>query len=292
MTKENHESISSDSSLCAEHVRQYDPDRYLCAMFSPPPTRQALMSLFAFNSELAMIRDRVNERLLGEIRFQWWREQIDRSFAGSGRPEGIAGALHDFINRFKPSKDQFEILIENRIRDLSDDLFEDTPAFERYCSGSTTPLIRMSLLPITSGAPDDPALDTVTHHAGIAWAATGLIRAIPSLAAHGRCMIPLSLLEHNGVTRETIYAQQARPSLKRIVEETVSQAEHHLNSARTYIRAIDPTLFPAFLPLAMADFYLSTIRKSGFDPFHARVQQPNNAVRALRLMYAAWRKQC
>jgi len=258
------------------------------------------MSLYAFNSELAMIRERVNERLLGEMRIQWWREQIDRSFAGSGRPEGIAGALYDFINRFKPSQDQFEILIENRVRDLSDDLFEDTAAFERYCSGSTTPLIRMSLLPIafpitppvTSGAPDDPALDTAIHHAGIAWATTGLIRAMPSLAAHGRCMIPVSLLEHYGVTRETIYAEQTRPSLKRVVEETVSRAEHHLNSARTQIRTIDPALFPAFLPLTMAGFYLSTIRKSGFDPFHPRVQQPNNAVRALRLMYAAWRKRC
>jgi len=186
-------------------------------------------------------------------------------------------------------------LIEARTRDLSDDPFVDASDFERYCLETTEPLIRLSLSALASASRthnDEQTLDSAIRHAGMAWAATGLIRAIPALENRGRCMMPLSLLDRHGVTRETMCEEHNRSALKNIVEEIAARAGQHLNSARKQAEAIDSALFPVFLPLSMAGFYLSTIRKSGFDPFHPAVQRPNNAVRALRLLYATWRKRC
>ncbi len=300
MNMEITESGSDQADICTDHVRRNDPDRYLCAMFTPAHARSALMSIYAFNIELAMVRERVNEQLLGEMRFQWWRDQIGSSYAGSVRPEGTAGAVYDFIRQYDPPREYFDTLIDSRTRDLSDDLFEDLIAFEKYCCDSTAPLIQLSFVPLAFQADVPIALqagheaipDSIARSVGTAWAIAGLIRAIPVHAAHGRCMIPLSLMNRHGLTRETVFLDQARPHLKLIVEELTTLAENHLNSARAQAQTVNAALFSGFLPLVMANFYLSTIRKSGFDPFHTRVQQPNRAARALRLLYASWRKRC
>ena len=55
-------------------VRAADHDRYLTALYAPADKRDALFSLYAFNAEIAGIRDRIHEALPGEVRLQWWRD--------------------------------------------------------------------------------------------------------------------------------------------------------------------------------------------------------------------------
>jgi phytoene synthase len=38
-------------------VRRHDPDRFLTALFAPPAKRDALLTLYAFNHELARARE-------------------------------------------------------------------------------------------------------------------------------------------------------------------------------------------------------------------------------------------
>ena len=59
-------------TYCAEQIRRFDNDRFLCTLFAPTAEREALAAVFAFNVEVARIRESVVERLLGEIRLQWW----------------------------------------------------------------------------------------------------------------------------------------------------------------------------------------------------------------------------
>lgn len=276
--------------ICPDHVRQHDPDRYLCAMFAPEPARRGLMALYAFNAELTLVRERVSEELLGEMRYQWWREQIEAAYGGSVRPEGYAGALYDFIARHDPPQALFTQLINARSQDLSQDLFEDMPALEAYCRGTNVPLVRLSLCPFGNLTSIEPLEDTVLEDMGVSWALTSLIRDIPAHAARGRCLVPGRVLEEYGTTREALYTEAAKPQLKRIVEYLVDEADQRHASARQRAHAMDRDLFPALLPIALTGFYLSAIRKSSFDPFHPRVMVPNRAARALRLIYAAWRK--
>ncbi|RUT96606.1 phytoene/squalene synthase family protein, partial [Mesorhizobium sp. M7A.T.Ca.TU.009.01.3.2] len=49
-------------------VRAADHDRYLTALYAPDDKRDALFSLYAFNAEIAGIRDRIHEALPGEVR--------------------------------------------------------------------------------------------------------------------------------------------------------------------------------------------------------------------------------
>jgi 15-cis-phytoene synthase len=62
---------------CAELVRTADRDRFVSALFAPAQHRPALHALYAFNVEVARVREVAREPLPGEIRLQWWSEVIN-----------------------------------------------------------------------------------------------------------------------------------------------------------------------------------------------------------------------
>ncbi len=80
---------------CEELVRAQDKDRYLAALFAPADQRGALFALYAFNAEVAAVRDRVREPMAGEIRLQWWRDALNGERGGRGSANPVAAALID-----------------------------------------------------------------------------------------------------------------------------------------------------------------------------------------------------
>src|SRR5271169_239813 len=69
-------------SPVAALVRRHDRDRYQTVLFAPAARREALFALYAFNYEIARVRESVTQPMLGQIRLQWWRENITAAFAG------------------------------------------------------------------------------------------------------------------------------------------------------------------------------------------------------------------
>ena len=61
---------------CDELVRSEDKDRWLTALFVPEERRPLIHALYAFNAELARVRDQVSQPMLGEIRLQWWDDAV------------------------------------------------------------------------------------------------------------------------------------------------------------------------------------------------------------------------
>src|SRR5689334_4682741 len=70
-------------SAAAAIVRRHDRDRYQTALFAPADRRETLFALYAFNYEVARVRETVTQPMLGQIRLQWWREVIAASYAGA-----------------------------------------------------------------------------------------------------------------------------------------------------------------------------------------------------------------
>ena len=80
-------------AYCAELVRTADNDRFLATLFAPAEHRGALHALYAFNVEVARVREVAREPLPGEIRLQWWSEVVARRTGGGGeRQSGRVGA--------------------------------------------------------------------------------------------------------------------------------------------------------------------------------------------------------
>ncbi|WP_245490156.1 squalene/phytoene synthase family protein, partial [Mesorhizobium sp. M2A.F.Ca.ET.015.02.1.1] len=68
--------IVKNGDIVMDAVRAADHDRYLSALYAPADKRGALLALYAFNAEIAGVRDRIHEPLPGEVRLQWWRDVV------------------------------------------------------------------------------------------------------------------------------------------------------------------------------------------------------------------------
>ena len=100
-----------------EQVRAADPDRWLSSRFvSDPQARADLIALYAFEAELLAIPTRVTQPLLAEMRYVWWREQMDGVFGGVARKgHPVLEALTDLVARRGLERRPFDALIEAHI---------------------------------------------------------------------------------------------------------------------------------------------------------------------------------
>ena len=98
-------------------VRAADPDRWLSSRFvSDPQARADLIVLYAFEAELMTIPTRVTQPLLAEMRYAWWREQLDGVWAGVARKgHPVLEALTDVVARHDLQRACFDALIEAHI---------------------------------------------------------------------------------------------------------------------------------------------------------------------------------
>ena len=100
-----------------DQVRAADPDRWLSSRFvGDAQARTDLIALYAFEAELMAIPTRVTQPLLAEMRYVWWRDQLDGAFAGVARKgHPVLEALTDVIARRGLERAPFDALIEAHI---------------------------------------------------------------------------------------------------------------------------------------------------------------------------------
>ena len=117
---------------CERLVRSADKDRFLATLFAPAARRPALFALYAFNTEVAGIREHVREPLAGEVRLQWWREVLadGRKEEAAGHP--VARALLEVIAQYRLPARSLDQLIEARVFDVYDDPMPSMAALEDY----------------------------------------------------------------------------------------------------------------------------------------------------------------
>lgn len=235
-------------------LRRADRDRYLSVLYTPEDKRDALFALYAFNAEIASIRDRIREPLPGEIRLQWWRDAIADE-AGQGHP--LAEALIATIRAHGLPKKAFDDYLEARIFDLYDDPMPDRAALEGYCGETASALIQLAALILDPDAA--PAAAEAAGHAGCAQAITGMLRLLPLHRARGQCYVPTDILAALGLTPGTFLAAHDRAAAGRAVEAFAALAGEHLTRFGSLAARLPGSLTPAFLPLAVTGAYLGRI---------------------------------
>src|SRR5262245_53259074 len=229
-----------------EALRTADRDRYLSVLYAPDDKRTALFALYAFNVEIASVRDRSREPMPGEIRLQWWRDAIAGD-AGQGHP--LAEVLLDAIRANRLPRKTFEDYLEARVFDLYDDPMPDRNALEGYCGETASALIQLAALVLDANAA--PAAAEAAGHAGCAQAITGLLRLLPRHRARGQCFVPRDILAAAGTTPEEFVAGNDGRSAERAVAAMIALAREHLAGFERNVLELPASLRPAFLPVAL-----------------------------------------
>jgi phytoene synthase len=216
-------------------VRRHDPDRFLTALFAPPEKRDALLTLYAFNHELARAREAVSEPPLALIRLQWWREVVE----GARRRHEVAEPLTAVIEAGGLNRTHLTALIDAREIE-AESAIETLDVWRAYvlASGGGLAVAAGRLL----GAPDPEALRPL----GAAYGIAGLLRSVPAHAAQGRCLLPADMLARHGLTREQLIADPAADAVQVVTRQLSSEGLSLLGRIRLPRRAVAAAL-PAVL---------------------------------------------
>jgi 15-cis-phytoene synthase len=271
--------MQSVFSYCENLVREADSDRFLATLFAPAECRSALFALYAFNVEVSSVRERINEPMAGMVRLQWWSDVLGRTRDAGGHP--TASALCEVMSGYALSIDRLRHLLEARTFDLYNDPMPGLAELDAYAHNTSSILMALAAQILGNGKTADPG---PTAPAGIAYAITGLLRALPHHAARGQVFVPDELLSRHGVGREMILSGRSSLGLVSALSELRGHARRQLETARESLAALPARLIPALLPAALARLYLDRMERPDYDPFLTPVEVPQ-----WRRQWVLWR---
>jgi 15-cis-phytoene synthase len=264
--------MRGNDRFCRRLVREHDKDRYLAGLLVPSAVRKHLFALYAFNYEIARIRELVHEPMPGELRLQWWRDALTGSAHGDVARHPVASALLATIEQFFLPRAQFLELIDARTFDLYDDPMPDVVRLETYCDSTAGALFRLAVA-LLSGR-ELQGIAELVQHAGRAYAVTGLLRAFALHASRGQVYLPLDVLARHGVTREDIVVGKGAAGLPAALTEMRALARGHYEEASRRMASLPVEAISAFLPLELVPLYLDRMKRADYDPFKTPAEAP------------------
>lgn len=232
-------------------VREADFDAYASALFAPAEARPHLLALYAFDVELARIRDLVSEPMPGEIRLQWWRDAVADPQRADAAAHPIARALQGAVSYGRLPGHALQDLIDARADDLYDDPAPSVAALEARLGASVSATLRLASLIAAGGR--DPGGADAAGHGGVALGAARMLSALTARPAAAQSLLPVDRMAAHGVTREAVLAGDRSGAVGALLDEMKAFGEGHLAAARAAYADVDRAAAPAFLRLASVE---------------------------------------
>ncbi|MDB5473486.1 MAG: squalene/phytoene synthase family protein [Devosia sp.] len=270
----------------AQALRSGDHERYLSTLVLKPEHRNAVTALYAFNADVAAIRERVSNPAPGEVRLQWWSDALSGEGHGAIRQNPLADALLDSIERYSLPTGTLLRLIGARRFDLYDDPMPDLQTFEGYAGETTSTLYQLAAMILNDGQQVETG--DAAGHLGVAHALIGHLRAFGYVSAQGRIMLPWAVLEANGVRESEIFTRIQSEGLHEAWGQLSEIAGGHLSKAEAAIGVLPGKLKPAFAMLPVLQRQLALLNARSGSVFEPPPDDPDWRKIA-RLTWWTWR---
>jgi phytoene synthase len=273
---------------CLTTLKSTDIDRYLACLLMPEEKRGAVAALYAFNAELARIRDIIHEPLPGEIRLQWWRDVLEGGGEGDSMANPLAAGLIYAITEHSLPRAALIAMTEARIFDLYDDPMGDTAMFEGYAGETASTLIQLAAMIL------DPAnsqkLADAAGHAGIAQLTAGCLLLLPLHTRRRQVYIPQSILSATGLNPGALLKGEDSSRIEAALAAFIGFGRDHLAKARAAAKGkLTAETNLAFLGVSLADGVFDRACKAGAG-LMTRSIQPSQLARQWRFWRASRRQ--
>lgn len=257
----------SDSSAEQDRLRKFDSPSHTLLAFIPPSSQSAYLALRAFNIETSRVADTVSTPTVGAMRFQFWRDNVNRAFAGTPPKQPVsillAHALEDLGDRSegraKLSRSWLMRIIAEREKYINNAPYPTLESLESYAENtySTLQYLTLQALPIAS-----VTADHIASHIGKAAGITAVLRGLPLVAfppppnhhsnssplggtldtqrrSQGSVTLPLDVMARCGVRDEDVLRKGAEAEgLRDAVFEVATRASDHLITARQMLKNV------------------------------------------------------
>lgn len=249
--------------------RQGDYDSFLIRQFVPRSAQNAYDALRTLNLELARLPETVSNPTIGHFRMQFWRDTVNKTFAGNPPREPVSILLHkaitDLVERTgsntSASSIKFWLLrfINTREKHMDNRPFTSLAALEDYAENTYSTLMYMTL---AATAMRSVHMDHLASHIGKACGIAAVLRGVPVLAAPPRpvqtpggveasnnrsqaLLLPLDVMAEVGLREEDVFRHGPdAPGLQDATFKVATRANDHLITARDMLnnmhQGIDP----------------------------------------------------
>jgi len=266
---------------CEAVVRASDKDRFLAALFAPADVRRHLHALYAFDGEIARVREAAREVLPGEIRLQWWRDALAGQARGEVNANPVAAALLDTIAQCGLPREPLLGLIDAHSFDLYDEPMASLADLDSYGRDTEAAVMMLGARVLAGG--EDRGTAAAAAAAGIACTIAYRLRSFPFDVSRRQMFVPLELLERHGVPRAEVEARRNTQGLQAALAELRARAHAAFAQFRGAAAKIPDNFAPAFLAVAVVPTLLTRLERAAGDPF-TPVELPQ-----WRRQWAIWR---
>lgn len=275
-------------SPVAAGLRRHDRDRYQTALFAPADRRDGLFALYAFNHEIARVRESVREPFMGLMRLQWWRDAVGEIYAGAPpRRHEIVAPLAAAIAAHRLSQAHFTALLDARARDMEETPLESLAALETYAADTSS---RLLLLALEILGVDNGEAHRAAGAIGTAYALAGLLVAAPFHARLRRLYLPQELIARHGVDLErSLFSWKTSPALAAAAREIATRARGQLGEARRHCRGLPRAALPVLLHGVLAERRLQRLESVAYNLMEPRLAT-EDTLQSARLAWAALRR--
>jgi phytoene synthase len=272
--------MQSQLEHCTALVREADRDRYLATLFAPADRRDDLFALYAFNIEIARVRDVAREPMPGEIRLQWWREVLAGERDGEATAHPVAAALLAALKKHSIAPSRVTALVDAHTFDLYDEPMPTLDDLDNYAVMTQSALIDIAAHILGVRRAETMML---IRSAGIAVTVAGVLTGLARHSARRQLYVPLEVLDRHGVSREDVFAAQTSEPLKAALAELRRHARRQLAVAADETAYAPVELLSALLPFSLIGATLRPMERRGYEPFDVR------PLSLLRRQWLLWR---
>ena len=144
-------------------LKDIDPDRLRAAVLGSKGERESLELLYAFHYELAKVPELVSEPMIGQIRYQWWRDVLAEIYEGKTvRSHEITTPLEGLLKQADVPRFWCDRLIDGRERDLDPTPFANLAETKDYCRQTSGTLMQIAVKCL-GAEPNEAALDFTVY---------------------------------------------------------------------------------------------------------------------------------
>ncbi|AGF75640.1 phytoene/squalene synthase family protein [Bartonella vinsonii] len=258
---------------CFDILRATDRDRYISVLFAPKKKRRALAALYAFNGEIARIRETVHDPLIGEIRLRWWYDSIADDKMQNSQNNPILSDLFTAITLFNLPRKAFIRYCDAQILDLYHNPITTLHDLEFYCSETASIILQLSCQILAAEAAQD--FTDIYKCGGIVQGFSGILRLLSFMQSRYQYYLPTDMLKAVGVNREDLESHRVNDKQKcHIVEAMVALSRDHYRKFYKDFCTLPKNLKPAFLPLAIIPASLQKAEQLGAEIFQESATLP------------------
>ena len=254
---------------------------YYSFLFLPPNRRRAIMAFYAFCREVDDVVDECSDPQLAATKLAWWREELDRLYAGQPQ-HPVTQALKTVLMEFNLPQEQLLEIIDGMEMDLQQTRYPDFKALSLYCYrvASVVGLLAAEIFGYT-----DRQTQKYAHDLGMAFQLTNIIRDVGEDARRGRVYLPIDELKRFEVPLSDILDSRYTENFRHLMEFQIERAEQYYVQAMAQLPSVDrKSQRPG---LVMAAIYRTVLEEIKRD--NCRVLTHRTSLTPLRKLWIAWR---